>query len=139
MILYNEMKMDSEPTAIDAHVGARVRLRRTLLKISQEKLGEFLGVSFQQVQKYEKGLNRIGSGQLFIIAKLLKVEPNYFFEGVAALGGAPSMAEPGAEYIHNDAAAIDAVALNRAFARIKNPALQRRIIDLVASIADTEA
>ncbi|MFT4095509.1 MAG: helix-turn-helix transcriptional regulator [Rhodoblastus sp.] len=134
------MSADQQPTVIDTHVGNRIRLRRSFLRVSQEKLGEHLGVSFQQVQKYEKGSNRIGAGQLFQIAKFLKVDPGYFYEGLpAATAADQGFAERQSEI---PSAGIedttDGIALNRAFARIKSSKLRRRLIDLVTTIADSD-
>ena len=134
------MDAEQQLSAIDILVGARIRLRRSFLRISQEKLGEQLGVSFQQVQKYEKGSNRIGAGQLFQIAKFLKVDPGYFFEGLPAA----KAADAGFSERQSDmpSAGIedttDGIALNRAFARIKSSKLRRKLIDLVTAMADTD-
>lgn len=132
------MEPDKQPNTIDTHVGNRIRIRRSFLRISQEKLGEHLGVSFQQIQKYEKGVNRIGAGQLFHIAKLLKVEPNYFFEGLPARDPSdPGFAEA---QIKMNATVIDetaeGISLNRAFARIKSQKLRRKLVELASAIAD---
>lgn len=133
------MDADKQPTAIDAHVGNRIRVRRSFLRISQEKLGERLGVSFQQIQKYEKGVNRIGAGQLFHIAKLLQVEPNYFFDGLPAVEAGEAGFAEGQTRIPpagiEDTA--EGLALNHAFARIKSHKLRRKVIDLVVAIADS--
>lgn len=131
------MSADNEPTSIDIHVGKRIRIRRSFLRVSQEKLGEHLGVSFQQIQKYEKGANRIGAGQLFHIAKLLKVEPNYFYEGLAASARTdPSFAE-GQSRIAGVEETVEGIALQKAFARIRSQKVRRRIVDLVAAVADS--
>ncbi len=134
------MDAEQQPSAIDIHVGARIRLRRSFLRISQEKLGEQLGVSFQQVQKYEKGSNRIGAGQLFQIAKFLKVDPGYFFEGLPAakatdVGFSERQSDMPSAGIEDT---TDGIALNRAFARIKSSKLRRKLIDLVTAMADTD-
>lgn len=134
------MTADQQPTAIDTHVGNRIRLRRSFLRVSQEKLGEQLGVSFQQVQKYEKGSNRIGAGQLFQIARFLKVDPSYFYEGLpvdkaADAGFSERQSEMPTSGIEDT---TDGIALNRAFARIKSSKLRRRIIELVTTIADSD-
>src|SRR4051794_34996027 len=76
--------MDGKPNPIDVHVGARVRLRRTLLGMSQERLGEALGLTFQQVQKYERGTNRIGASRLFDLSRVLEVPVSFFFEEMLA-------------------------------------------------------
>jgi transcriptional regulator with XRE-family HTH domain len=133
------MDSDKEQNTIDTHVGNRIRVRRTFLRVSQEKLGEHIGVSFQQIQKYEKGSNRIGAGQLFHIAKLLKVEPNYFYEGLGAVtrdasGFAESSSRIAALPVDES---TEGIALNRAFARIRSQKVRRRIVDLVTALADT--
>jgi len=129
---------DKQQGEIDAHVGNRIRVRRTFLRLSQEKLGEHIGVTFQQVQKYEKGANRIGAGQLLEIAKLLQVEPNYFFEGLIDHKGAEAgFAERQAAIQFDET--IEGVALNRAFARIKSKKIRRKIVDLVAAFAEAES
>ena len=128
---------DRQQGEIDAHVGNRIRMRRTFLRLSQEKLGERLGVTFQQIQKYEKGANRIGAGQLLEIAKLLKVEPNYFFEGLMDRKTADAGFAERQVAIQFDET-VEGVALNRAFARIKSKKIRRRIVDLVAALAESE-
>ena len=134
------MTAEQQLSSIDKHVGNRIRLRRSFLRISQEKLGDHLRVSFQQVQKYEKGSNRIGAGQLFQISAFLKVDPAYFFEGLPATKSVESgfserqsaLPPTGIEDT------TDGIALNRAFARIKSSKLRRRLIDLVTAIADSD-
>ena len=134
------MDAEQQLSLIDTHVGNRIKLRRSFLRISQEKLGDHLGVSFQQIQKYEKGANRIGAGQLFQISRLLKVEPSYFFEGLPAA----KTAEAGFSERQSDLPSTgiedttDGIALNRAFARIKSSKLRRRLIDLVKAMADSD-
>ncbi|WP_421784676.1 helix-turn-helix domain-containing protein [Hyphobacterium sp.] len=127
-----------EANQIDAHVGSRVRLRRQLLKMSQEKLGEELGVTFQQVQKYERGANRIGASRLFSLSKVLDVPVNFFFEGlsgVSAQGVAESEQSP---IVYEFIQSSDGVALAEAFSRIKTPKVRRRVLELVRSLADGE-
>jgi len=129
--------MKKNPDPIDRHVGGRVRMRRILVGMSQEKLGEALGLTFQQVQKYEKGSNRIGASRLQQIAVTLAVSPAFFFEGQAPNeAGAGGEADAQASQIVAFLASADGLSLNRAFARIRDPRLRRRIIDLVAAIAD---
>ena len=122
---------DTAPNALDVHVGNRLRLRRTSLRVSQEKLGEQVGVTFQQVQKYEKGTNRVSASQLFLIAAFLKVDVNYFFEGFSN----PGFSEAGPEFLSAEYSPEEGVRLNRAFARLSDPKLRRRIIDLVEAAA----
>ncbi len=139
--------MKKAPNPIDKHVGSRVRMRRVLLGMSQEKLGEALSLTFQQVQKYEKGTNRIGASRLQQISKTLDVSPGYFFEGAPAfeeqLGAAGTMAvgvaETGSSYVVDFLSTAEGLLLNRAFVRIRNPKLRKRVIDLVSAMADDEA
>ena len=128
------------PNPIDKYVGSRVRMRRMMLSMSQEKLGDSLGLTFQQVQKYEKGTNRIGASRLQQISTILQVPVSFFFEGApdlttptAANGDAPSPA-----YVADFLATSDGLALTKAFMRIKDPKLRRSIVDLVQQIAGVE-
>lgn len=133
--------MKKVPNPIDKHVGSRVRMRRVLLGMSQEKLGEALNLTFQQVQKYEKGTNRIGASRLQQISKTLNVPPAYFFEGAPAFdGGADPVthsaaAEAGSAYVVDFLSTTEGLHLNRAFARIQDPKVRKRIVDLVSSLA----
>jgi transcriptional regulator with XRE-family HTH domain len=126
------------PNPIDRHVGSRVRMRRMMLNMSQEKLGDALGLTFQQVQKYEKGTNRIGASRLQQISNILSVPVSFFFEGAPHGGGHSSgMSEaPSPAYVSDFLATSDGLALTKAFMRIKNSKLRRRIVDLVEHIAD---
>jgi transcriptional regulator with XRE-family HTH domain len=128
------------PNPIDKHVGSRVRMRRMMLSMSQEKLGGALGLTFQQVQKYEKGTNRIGASRLQQISHILQVPVAFFFEGAPsfhpqsdAIGEAPSPS-----YVADFLATSDGLALTKAFMEIKEPKLRRRIVDLVEEIAGRE-
>jgi transcriptional regulator with XRE-family HTH domain len=130
------------PNPIDKHVGSRVRMRRVLLGMSQEKLGEALGLTFQQVQKYEKGTNRIGASRLQQISKSLNVPPAYFFEGAPSFDSGTTdsfvhsaAAEAGSAYVVDFISTMEGLHLNRAFARIKEPKVRKRIVDLVTAIA----
>ena len=129
------------PNPIDRHVGSRVRMRRMMLSMSQEKLGDALGLTFQQVQKYEKGANRIGASRLQHIAGILQVPVSFFFEGSACPGWrrAGGMNEaPSPAYVSDFLATSDGLALTKAFVRIKDAKLRRRIVDLVEQIAGDE-
>jgi len=117
------------PNAIDQHVGSRVRMRRLMLAMSQEKLAGALGLTFQQVQKYEKGANRIGASRLQQISHILQVPVAFFFEG-APIGSALSMAQ-----IDDFVSDSDGLRLIRAFMRIDNATLRSRIAMLVQEIA----
>jgi transcriptional regulator with XRE-family HTH domain len=125
------------PNPIDKHVGSRVRMRRMMLNMSQEKLGDALGLTFQQVQKYEKGTNRIGASRLQQIAHILQVPVSFFFEGAPHMPGqASGMNEaPSPAYVSDFLATSDGLSLTKAFMRIKNSKLRRRIVDLVEQIA----
>jgi transcriptional regulator with XRE-family HTH domain len=128
------------PNPTDTHVGARVRMRRLMLSMSQEKLGDALGLTFQQVQKYEKGTNRIGASRLQHISYILQVPVSFFFEGAPTLPGAPvgqGMA-PSPSYVSDFLATLDGLALTKAFMRIKEPALRRHIVHLVQEIAGSD-
>ena len=135
------MMAKKAPNPTDKHVGARVRMRRMMLAMSQEKLGDALDLTFQQVQKYEKGANRIGASRLQQIASILQVPVSFFFEGAPSVpghhgGGAEA---PSPAYVSDFLATSDGLALTKAFMRIKDTKLRRRIVDLVEQmVADTE-
>lgn len=120
-------------------------MQRVLMKMSQEKLGEALGLTFQQVQKYEKGTNRIGASRLQQISKTLNVPPSFFFEGAPTTGatgpaGRSGFAEEGSsQFVVDFLATAEGLHLNRGFARIRDPKVRKRIIDLVVAIANSEA
>ena len=130
------------PNPIDKHVGARVRMRRMMLSMSQEKLGDALGLTFQQVQKYEKGTNRIGASRLQQISNILQVPVSFFFDGaphVPGTGRLEGMGEaPSPAYVSDFLATSDGLALTKAFMRIHDSKLRRRIVDLVEQIAAGE-
>lgn len=129
-----------KPNPVDIHVGSRVRLRRMLLGMSQEKLGDKLGLTFQQVQKYEKGVNRIGASRLFQLSKILDVPVQFFFDEAPL--GAPATMEPGSAEDSNDGLLFEllnsreGLELNRAFAKITDAKVRRKVIELVRSISD---
>ena len=122
---------------IDGQVGNRVRLRRMLIGMSQERLGELLGLTFQQVQKYEKGVNRIGAGRLFEVARILGVPIDYFYEGASTQIAGPSENEaspPVMEFVSSG----EGLQLSLAFMKIKDPKLRKRVLDLVKQMAEDE-
>jgi transcriptional regulator with XRE-family HTH domain len=127
------------PDQIDVYVGNRVRMRRVMIGLSQERLGEKLGLTFQQIQKYEKGANRISASRLFRIAEVLGVAVAFFFDGVP--GGRPGGEAAGfqeegpAPYMLDFIGTAEGLQLNRAFARIADPAVRRRILELVKSLS----
>lgn len=128
---------------MDVHVGTRVRLRRVLLGMSQEKLGELLGLTFQQVQKYEKGVNRIGASRLFDLSHVLGVPVQYFYDdapmSLTAVSSSPGFAETNNDtYVSEVLASREGIELNKAFARIGDPRVRRSIVDLVKNLAGEE-
>ena len=137
------MMAKKAPNPIDKHVGSRVRMRRMMLSMSQEKLGDALDLTFQQVQKYEKGTNRIGASRLQQISNILQVPVAFFFEGAPVLHGyghADGMREaPSPAYVSDFLATSEGLALTKAFMRIKQAKLRRRIVDLVKEIAGEDA
>ena len=125
---------------IDIQVGNRVRIRRMLIGMSQERLGDLLGLTFQQVQKYEKGVNRIGAGRLFEVARILNVPIDFFYEGVGAqLAGQPGMSEPeAAPPVMEFVSSGEGLQLSLAFMKIKDAKVRKRVLDLVKSLAEEE-
>ncbi|WP_296713569.1 helix-turn-helix transcriptional regulator [Rhodoblastus sp.] len=134
--------MTKVPNPIDRHVGARVRMRRMLIGMSQEKLGEALGLTFQQIQKYEKGANRISASRLQQISDALSTPLAYFFKGAPTSDGVVhgGFAEAGAEEnkVSDFVMTAEGLSLNRAFARLSDPKVRKRIVDLVTVLAEAE-
>jgi len=133
------MAEDKKPHPIDVHVGGRVRLRRTMLGMSQDKLADALGLTFQQIQKYEKGVNRIGSSRVFEISRVLGVPIQFFFDDFDAdTGRSYGFAETGGD----DGMAMmdllntpEGVQLCKHFASIKDPKIRKRVLELVKSLS----
>jgi transcriptional regulator with XRE-family HTH domain len=125
------------PNPVDKHVGSRVRMRRLMLGMSQQKLASALGLTFQQVQKYEKGMNRMGAGRLQEAADILGVAVPFFFEGAPASGphkldgSAPSSA-----YVTEFISSSEGLRLIKAFAQISDAGVRRSIVGLVQELAD---
>ena len=132
--------MAKASNVVDAYVGVRLRMRRTMLGMSQSKLGQLLGVTFQQIQKYEKGANRISASRLQQTARVLEVSPSYFFEGAPAPGSEGGFAEETSEqsFVVDFLASNEGLQLNRAFLRIRDPKVRRRIVELVTSLASED-
>lgn len=127
--------MTKKANPVDGQVGNRVRIRRMLIGMSQERLGELLGLTFQQVQKYEKGINRIGAGRLFEIARILDVPINFFYEGVSTSGeGLNDAGAPVMEFVSSG----EGLQLSLAFMKIKDVKVRKRVLDLVKSLAEEE-
>src|SRR5450631_4458192 len=138
-------KIKKIPNPIDRYVGSRVRMRRVILGMSQEKLGEALGLTFQQVQKYEKGANRIGASRLQQISRTLDVPPALFFEGAPSFeiaSNEPSHIgvadDSNSSYVADFLATAEGLHLNMAFARIHDPKIRKRISDLVCALASDD-
>jgi transcriptional regulator with XRE-family HTH domain len=139
---------EGTPSPIDVHVGSRIRLRRTLLGMSQERLGEALGLTFQQVQKYERGVNRVGASRLFDLSRVLDVPISFFFddmpESLTNTHGGPNRRAAGFSETQ-DSFADDALnrretlELVRAYYRITDPAVRKRVFDLIKSMGPVES
>jgi transcriptional regulator with XRE-family HTH domain len=146
LTLDSEEKGSRRANPIDIHVGSRVRFRRMLLGMSQEKLGERLGLTFQQVQKYEKGINRIGASRLFDLAQVLGVSVQFFYDDAPLAEPRAIETEAAADGQQNGPAdehsiveflrSRDGLELNRAFVRISDIKARRAIVDLVRSLAN---
>jgi transcriptional regulator with XRE-family HTH domain len=126
------------PNPIDIHVGSRVRLRRMLVGMSQEKLGEALGLTFQQIQKYEKGANRIGASRLYQISQILGVPVQFFYDDMAdeirakSEGFAEGDSTP---FVMDFVSSSEGLQLNRAFSSIEEPKVRKKLLDLVKALA----
>lgn len=131
-----------KPNPIDIHVGSRIRLRRNMLGMSQEKLGENLGITFQQIQKYEKGTNRVGASRLQAIASILNVPVAFFFEdapGTTEVGGPAGLSEDSStSYVVDFVNSAEGLQLNRAFVKISDAKVRRKVIDLVKALGSDE-
>ena len=123
-----------EPQPIDRHVGARIRHKRMMLGVSQEALGDALGVTFQQVQKYEKGMNRVGASRLQAIANFLEVPVSYFFDGA---GGQSQRGSAGKDQVLDLIATREGIRLNRAFAAIKDARVRAKLVSMLEALAGT--
>ncbi len=141
---------ESRPSPIDVHVGSRIRLRRTLLGMSQERLGESLGLTFQQVQKYERGVNRVGASRLFDLSRVLDVPISFFFDDMpdslaANFGGLPAR-RPGSSGVtetqdtfgDDTLSRRETLELVRAYYRITDPSIRKRVFDLIKSMGPAE-
>jgi transcriptional regulator with XRE-family HTH domain len=138
--------MSEKPNPIDVHVGRRLRLRRTLMGMSQERLGQLLGLTFQQIQKYERGVNRIGSSRLYELGQILDVPISFFFDDMAEDGRAPDLLAPGlaedpAEFGFEGARELqldkrETLELVRAYNRIPDPAVRKRLFELAKALAN---
>jgi transcriptional regulator with XRE-family HTH domain len=140
-------RTEGRPSPIDVHVGARIRLRRTLLGMSQERLGESLGLTFQQIQKYERGVNRVGASRLFDLSRVLDVPISFFFDdmpeplareyGGPAVRRAVGFAEPQDGFDDDALHRRETLELVRAYYRISDPSVRKRVFDLIKSLTPT--
>jgi len=138
---------DGDPNPIDSHVGKRMKLRRTLMGMSQERLGEAIGLTFQQVQKYERGANRIGASRLFDLSRVLDVPISFFFDDIpeAVQGQSPAAMRHGAVVTapldsieDNSMTRRETLELVRAYYQIKDARVRRQVYDLTKSLAASE-
>jgi transcriptional regulator with XRE-family HTH domain len=137
---------ENRPSPIDVHVGSRIRLRRTLMGMSQERLGEALGLTFQQVQKYERGVNRVGASRLYDLSRVLDVPISFFFDdmqgqmagGEAGLAGFAERQEGFGAHAEDPLAKRETLELVRAYYRITDPAVRKRVFDLIKSMGPSE-
>ena len=143
---------ESRPSPVDVHVGARIRLRRTLMGMSQERLGDALGLTFQQVQKYERGVNRVGASRLFDLSRILDVPISFFYDNMSdavsgTLPGNPQPAHSAAGFAEaqegfggaeDPMSKRETLELVRAYYRIIDPNVRKRMYDLMKSMGPTD-
>ncbi len=141
-----EQRIPGTPRPVDVHVGSRVRLRRTLLGLSQERLGDSVGLTFQQIQKYERGANRIGASRLFEFSNILDVPVSFFFDEmpsdvkknvVRRIGGLQE--HPAAEFDSDPLARRETLELVRAYYRIEDPSVRKRLFELTKTLAKSKS
>jgi transcriptional regulator with XRE-family HTH domain len=140
---------ESRPSPIDVHVGSRIRLRRTLMGMSQERLGEALGLTFQQVQKYERGVNRVGASRLYDLSRVLDVPISFFFDDMAdprttgpVIAGVAGFAERPEGFSgpsEDPLSKRETLELVRAYYRITDPSVRKRVFDLIKSMGPADA
>jgi transcriptional regulator with XRE-family HTH domain len=140
---------EGRPSPIDVHVGTRIRLRRTLLGMSQERLGEALGLTFQQVQKYERGVNRVGASRLFDLSRVLDVPISFFFDdmpdslttsfGLPTNRRATTPSQTAEGLGDEPLNRRETLELVRAYYRITDPAIRKRVFELIKSMGPAEA
>jgi len=127
---------DAHP--VDVYVGSRIKLRRTLLGISQERLGDALDLTFQQVQKYERGSNRVSASKLFTISEVLDVPISYFFDGLGAEGRGDGLREPASPaFEHEQLSRKESIDLLKAYYEIDDPKIRRKVIEIIRTLAQS--
>lgn len=133
------MSDERQANTVDRRLGQRVKQRRLELGLSQERLAELLGVTFQQIQKYEKGANRIAASRLFDLSGALGVAVSYFYEGLTSGGPQGGVAEDGQEFVYDMLATAEGQQLLQLFGTIRSPRVRRRVVDLVRAMAEAES
>jgi transcriptional regulator with XRE-family HTH domain len=133
-VIERDRSLTKRPAPTDVYVGSRIRMRRKMLGLSQEKLGEQLGITFQQIQKYEKGTNRVGASRLQAMSTVLDVPVSYFFPENTA--SPASMREEGAVFMMDFLSTSEGLELSRAFMRIRNPKVRRKLVELARAMAE---
>jgi len=134
-VIEGPQKMGKRPNPTDVYVGTRIRMRRKMLGLSQEKLGEKLGITFQQIQKYEKGTNRVGASRLQAMSDALEVPVAYFFPDPPS-GEEGGMKEESATFVMDFMSTSEGLDLSRAFTRIASAKIRRKVVELVRALAD---
>jgi transcriptional regulator with XRE-family HTH domain len=128
------------PNAVDVHVGNQIRARRLALRMTQDKLASRLGLTFQQVQKYEKGVNRVSASRLQTISGILEVPVSFFFSGASPIQSRKKTAEaPSTDFVTEFIDSTDGHALVKAFLRIKSPVVRRSIVHMVEAVSESRA
>src|SRR5579875_3099490 len=132
-------EVERSPNPVDIHVGKRIRDRRKEVHVTQEKLAEHLGLTFQQVQKYEKGANRVSASKLYEIARALNASIEYFFRGFNDPADVmPGVAEAGDPFVHDFITTTEGQNLTNAFPKIRSPEVRRQVLDLVKTLAEAD-
>ncbi|MDO8409438.1 MAG: helix-turn-helix transcriptional regulator [Phenylobacterium sp.] len=131
-----DLDLDRSPNPVDRHVGLRIRLRRKELGVSQEKLADSIGLTFQQVQKYERAANRVSASKLWEVARALKTSIAYFYEGLGDPAEQPNGAEDGRDTVHDFLLTPEGMELATLFPRIRRARVRRRLLDLVRTMAE---
>ncbi|ATO56822.1 helix-turn-helix domain-containing protein [Bartonella sp. 1-1C] len=130
-------KTRKKPDPMDIYVGTRIRLRRNILGLTQEKLGEKLGITFQQIQKYEKGTNRVGASRLQAIAEIMDVPVSYFFDKGISIQSLEGFTESDNNFI-DFCSSSEGIQLMRAFTNISDAKVRRKIIDLAKALSEED-
>lgn len=134
MINFRDDDAEGKPNQIDIYVGKRMRLRRTILGLSQADIGKFLGVTFQQIQKYEQGANRIGSSRLYDLSTVLRVPITYFFDDMEELAQTNGLPHSSPDLRKDPAAKRETLELVRAFTKIEDPVVRASILSMINSL-----